>query len=580
MSVGMILLSILSYRYSASSIEEIIQEEVTHEAKALSKLVNNWGVDQLNRIDEWGDSVEFSEIEKDAQSESIATFLKRRVDKIEGCKLLVWQNASGSRSVAVDTKGDFVEKGTGGKVVDDETFSTIGEGLASRVVVRTKTIAGGHIYAEISTSTIAKKFFDGVKVGKEGYPYLVDGKSKVLVHPNPDHIGRLDVTKYDWGRALLASDVGFTEYSFEGDKKISAHSAMDALPWRVAMTAYKDDVFAAVTDVFWVNAIVSLISIVLAGIVLALLINQLLKSLNTIMDGLSSAAEQVSVAAGQVAVSSENLASSSCTQASAVEQTNASIDEISSNVKSNLDQTVSMRGAIQEEMIPKIEELSQVIGDSQNVVAETMQSGADSLSVVKNIDEIAFQTNILALNAAVEAARAGEAGSGFAVVADEVRSLAGKAAEAAQLSGSMIGKSNDLIRKVSELNERIVTITNENLDAAHDVRNKMDQISNNAEGESNSIDLINTSIAEVDRVMQSNMAGSEEGAAGAQELQAQSQILHSSVSDLSQVIHGKNASSSDGGAYSNNSQAKGDGTSNEELDFSNYRMKDETLNLS
>ena len=52
--------------------------------------------------------------------------------------------------------------------------------------------------------------------------------------------------------------------------------------------------------------------------------------------------------------------------------------------------------------------------------------------IVKNIEDIAFQTNILALNAAVEAARAGSAGKGFAVVADEVRSLAGKTAAASK----------------------------------------------------------------------------------------------------------------------------------------------------
>ena len=59
---------------------------------------------------------------------------------------------------------------------------------------------------------------------------------------------------------------------------------------------------------------------------------------------------------------------------------------------------------------------------------------------MKNIDEIAFQTNILALNAAVEAARAGEAGAGFAVVADEVRSLAQRSAAAAKETADKIAQ--------------------------------------------------------------------------------------------------------------------------------------------
>ncbi len=69
------------------------------------------------------------------------------------------------------------------------------------------------------------------------------------------------------------------------------------------------------------------------------------------------------------------------------------------------------------------------------------QSSTQVARVLKDIDAIAFQTNVLALNAAIEAARAGEAGVGFSVVADEVRSLAQRTADAARQSGGILDKT-------------------------------------------------------------------------------------------------------------------------------------------
>ena len=103
--------------------------------------------------------------------------------------------------------------------------------------------------------------------------------------------------------------------------------------------------------------------------------------------------------------------------ASAAEELSASIGEISQQLgqTNNLVSIAVREAAATNEQIGGLAQAAQKIGD-----------------VVKLIQEVAGQTNLLALNATIEAARAGDAGRGFAVVASEVKSLAvqtGKATE-------------------------------------------------------------------------------------------------------------------------------------------------------
>jgi methyl-accepting chemotaxis protein len=165
-------------------------------------------------------------------------------------------------------------------------------------------------------------------------------------------------------------------------------------------------------------------------------------------------------------------------------------------------------------------------------------SSAEVAKIVKNIDEIAFQTNILALNAAVEAARAGEAGAGFAVVADEVRSLAQRSAAAAKETADKIEAAIASSRKGSLSCAKVGESLTQIAAKVSSTDSLVGEIATAAREQAQGIEQINTAITQMDQVTQSNSASAEESASAAEELDAQAASLKDMVGRLRQLVGG------------------------------------------
>jgi methyl-accepting chemotaxis protein len=269
----------------------------------------------------------------------------------------------------------------------------------------------GVLGCEVKVDTIAA-ITKKVKIGKEGFIFILDKDSKIVVHPT---IKPAEESKTEASNRMFQSDSGQFNYEMNNQAKKLVFQTNKVTGWKIAGTMMSDEVNKEAQPIFYSMILVLFIALAVGAVVVYFIVNSITKPLKSLVNvsekigqgdlteivevkskdelgqlgnsfnqmaaNLRQLVEQVGNNAEQVAASAEELSASAEQTGKATEQIAHTIQEVAVGTDKQMNSVEESSRTINELAVG----IQQIANNGQNVDASVSHTLKRAEEGAKNI---------------------------------------------------------------------------------------------------------------------------------------------------------------------------------------------------
>ncbi|PFL19020.1 chemotaxis protein [Bacillus cereus] len=360
----------MSYQTAKKNFESQIMSSAQDNIKILDNLINQMIEAKFNDVNNFARVIHSDMYQGDNQDELRKTLsqyisLNKDVEQVYiagNDKKFVQepniQMATDYDPTARSWYKDAVNKQGG--IVVTEPYKAQGNGHIVVTIAKQTEDKNGVVAVDLSLDNLLKTT-KLINIGKKGYAFILDGKQKIIAHPQEKSGDKADDS---WAKKIYEDNHGTFSYTYGGSEKKMVFATNLKTGWKIAGTMYSNEVIEAAQPVFYNMLIVMFISLVVGGALIYFVtlsitkplkqlvvtskeisegdltqtiqiysndeIGQLAKGFNEMTHSLRTLIGRINTSAGHVAAASEELTASVRQASEATEQITSAMDEISS----------------------------------------------------------------------------------------------------------------------------------------------------------------------------------------------------------------------------------------------------------